>query len=84
MLKGSGIVPGKYILFQWLVLSELRQLTAKHGLGSPAVANILQYLTPEEVTHFDIKQLKKLIHIPQSNKWFLSPPGDAVQRRREL
>lgn len=42
VLRGNGTVPDKYTPFQWLVLSKLRQLVAKYGLGSPAVANLLQ------------------------------------------
>lgn len=37
----NGTAPDKHPPFQWPVLSELCQLFAKHGLGSPAVANML-------------------------------------------
>lgn len=64
VLRGSGAVPNKYTPFKWPVLSKLQQLVAKHGLGSPAVVNMLQFLTTEEAAPFDIKQLAKLIYTP--------------------
>lgn len=41
VLRGNGTAHDKYPPFQWPVLSELHQLFAKHGLGFPAVANML-------------------------------------------
>lgn len=41
VVRGNGTTPDKYVPFIWQILSELRQLAAKHGLGSPAVANML-------------------------------------------
>lgn len=38
---GNGTTPNKYVPFKWQILSELRQMAAKHWLGSPAVANML-------------------------------------------
>ncbi|RMC21659.1 hypothetical protein DUI87_02527 [Hirundo rustica rustica] len=48
VIRGNRTTPDKYTHFQWPVLSELHQLVAKHGLGSTAVANMLQFQTPEE------------------------------------
>lgn len=59
VIRGSGKTPDNYTPFQWPVLSKLYQLVAKYGLGSPAVTNMLCFLTTEEVTPFDIKQLAK-------------------------
>lgn len=64
VLRGSRTVADKYIPFQWPVLSELCQLATKHGLGSPAAANMLRFLTTEKITPFDTKQLAKLIYTP--------------------
>lgn len=61
VIRGSGNTPHNYTHFQWPVLSKLRQLVAKYGLGSPAIANMLWFLTTEEVTPFGIKQLDKLM-----------------------
>lgn len=63
VLRGNRTVPGKYTPFQWPVLFELHRLVARYGLGSP-VANLLPFLSTEEVTSFDIKQLAKLICTP--------------------
>lgn len=40
-VRGNGTSSDKYTHFQWPALSELRQLVAKHGLGSTEVANML-------------------------------------------
>lgn len=61
VIRGNGTSSDKYTPFQWPALSELCQLVAKHGLGSTAVANMLQFLTTEEITPFAIKQLAKLM-----------------------
>ncbi|TRZ07688.1 hypothetical protein HGM15179_019420 [Zosterops borbonicus] len=61
VIRGNRTTPDKYTPFKWPVVSELHQLVAKHGLGSTAIANMLQFLTMEEVTPFDIKQLDKLM-----------------------
>lgn len=64
MLQGYRTAPDVDGPFKWQVLSELRQLATKHGLGSPAVANMLQFLTADEITPFDIKQIAKLLCTP--------------------
>lgn len=69
VLRGSRTMPDQYTPFQWPVVSELQQLTTKHGLESPAIANMLRFLTAEEITPFDIKQLAKYIYT-QSNTWY--------------
>lgn len=63
MVRGSRTALDKYTPFQWPVLSKLCQLVTKHGLGSPAVANMVHFLTTEEVTPFDVKQLVTLMFL---------------------
>lgn len=81
VLRGNGTVPDKYTPFQWPVLSELHKLVAKYGLGSTVVANLLPFLSTEEVTPFDIKQLAKLIYTP-IQYIFSSQFRKAVQKNR--
>ncbi|KAF4804392.1 hypothetical protein TURU_008447 [Turdus rufiventris] len=64
VLQGYRTAPDVDGPFKWQVLSELCQLATKHGLGSPAVANMLQFLTADEITPFDIKQIAKLLCTP--------------------
>lgn len=61
---GNRTPPNKYVPFNWQILSELRQMAAKHGLGSPAVVNMLQFITSSELTPYDMKQIAKLLCTP--------------------
>lgn len=49
VIRGSGKAPDNYTPFQWPALSQLSQFVAKYSLGSPAVVNILWFLTTEEI-----------------------------------
>lgn len=62
----------RYVPFNHQVLSEICQLAIKHGLGSPAVANMLPFLTASELTPFDIKQTAKLLCTPVQYTMFES------------
>lgn len=61
VLLNNRTAPNIHVSFEWQVLSELCQLATKHGLGSLAIANILQFLAADEITPFDIKQLAQLL-----------------------
>lgn len=61
VLRGNETAQDKHVPFNWQVLSKLQQLAAKHGLGCPAVANMLQFITVSKLTPFDMKQIAKLL-----------------------
>lgn len=86
VLRGSGKTQDNYTPFQWQVVFELRQLVAKYGLGSPAIANMLCFLTAEEVTAFDTKQLAKRMFTTVQHKVFESAwqRGAEKQEQRNL
>lgn len=68
--RGNGNGPDKHIPFNCQVFSKLRQLAAKHGLGSPAVANMLQFITTSELILFDMRQIIKLLCTPMECMMF--------------
>ncbi|RMB92806.1 hypothetical protein DUI87_30700 [Hirundo rustica rustica] len=57
-IRDNGTTPDKYILLQWPVFSELHQLVAKQGLGSTAIANVLEFLNTEELPLAALSSLK--------------------------
>lgn len=71
VLRGDRTTP-KDVPFQWHVLSGLCQLATKYGLGSLAVASMLRFLTANEKTPFDTKQIAKLCCTPAKYMMFES------------
>ena len=59
VIRENGTAPDKCVPFKWQTLTELCHIAAKHGLGSPAVTNMLRFMTVNELTPYDIKQIVK-------------------------
>lgn len=72
ILQGNGSTLDRYVPFNCQVLSKLCKLATKHGLGSPAVANMLPFLTASELTAFNMKQTAKLLCTPVQYTMFES------------
>lgn len=61
VFRGRGQALDQHVPFTWQVLSELRQLATNYGLGSLAVTKMLKFITSEELTPFDLKQIARLL-----------------------
>lgn len=82
--QGNGNGPDKHIPFNCQVLSELHHLAAIHGLVSPAVANMLQFITTSELTLFDMRQIVKLLCTPMECMMFEAAWRDLAVEQRLL